>query len=97
MIKHKYKKIDCSTNIIITLKNNNFTEFKPKRTSYKKIEPIHVKMFDRNKNSKVLSRNDRLDLFLEGDQVKESKKVSSKSLLTHKKGDTNSLANKYES
>ena len=55
-------------------------------------------MFDRNKNSKVLSRNDRLDLFLEGDQVKETKKISAKSLLTtSKKKDVNLLSNKYES
>lgn len=33
----------------------------------KKVEPLHIKIFDRpKKTQRILSRNDRMDLFLEG-------------------------------
>lgn len=44
------------------------------------MEPLHIKIFDRQKkNQRILSRNDRMDLFLEGENFSETKQLSSKS------------------
>ncbi len=75
MKKIKYRDFDYSTNIIITTKVGNYTAYKGGRvptikSSIKKMEPINIKIFDNpKKNNRILSKNDRVDLYLEGDQV----------------------------
>ena len=54
------------------------------KASFKKIDPLHLKFYDRGKkNPKVFSKNDRIDLYLEGNEVPEARKVSSKSLISN--------------
>lgn len=70
-INTKYRTFDYSTNIITAnYANNSYAPYKNNKfgydkSSYKKIESLNVKMYDRNRrNQKILSRNDRIDLFL---------------------------------
>lgn len=81
MMNTKYRNYDYSTNIIISAKIGAYTPYKgykiaqANNTSYKKMETANAKIFDRSKkNQRILSRNDRIDLFLEGGQVAESRK-----------------------
>lgn len=70
MKKIKYRDFDYSTNIIITSKINNYTAYRGAKapaikSSFKKMDPINVKLFDKmQKNNKILSKNDRFDLYL---------------------------------
>lgn len=76
----RFRSTDPATNIVITSKLSAYTPYKGYKlahtnTSFKKIEPPNIKMFDRLKrNQKILSRNDRIDLFLEGGKVSESRR-----------------------
>lgn len=70
MNREKYQLFDRSTNIIIASKTGTYTPYKATRfplnkSSYKRIDPINIKLFDKPKRpQKILSRNDRIDLYL---------------------------------
>ena len=73
-MNNKFRMNDYSTNIIISTKIGSYTPYKGYKMSqanpsFKKIEPSNVKIFERKKNQRILSRNDRIDLFLEGGHV----------------------------
>lgn len=69
----KYRTYDYSTNIILNSKLTTYGQYRGLKSnsthnsSNKKIESLNIKIFDRNKrHPRILSRNDRVDLFLEG-------------------------------
>lgn len=68
----KYRTYDYSTNIILNSKLTTQAQYRGLKSnnnnsSYKKMESLNIKIFDRLKrNPRILSRNDRVDLFLEG-------------------------------
>jgi hypothetical protein len=66
----KYRNYDQSTNIILSTKLalcRQYGGFKLRNSnnSSKKVESLNIKIFDRNKRyQRILSRNERMDLFL---------------------------------
>ena len=70
MNKKKYRDFDYLANIIISSKIKNYntinkTKLNLTRPSFKKMELINIKIFDKNQNNnKSFNTNDRVDLYL---------------------------------
>lgn len=84
MVSGKYHGYDYSTNIILSTKLAACGQYRGYKVrnggnSYKKVESLNIKVFERNKRyQKILSRNDRMDLFLEGGNFSEGRRLETK-------------------
>jgi len=68
----KSRTSENSRNLILNMKLSTYGAYKGLNSnnndgSFKKMESLNLKIFDRaRKKPRILSRNDRMDLFLEG-------------------------------
>ena len=85
---------EYSNNMIVTAKLGKYIPYRSirfpnQKSSLKKIDPIHIKAAEQfKKNKRILSKNDRLDLFLEGGQVSEKKITSHQDTIINRKNRT---------
>jgi hypothetical protein len=79
-MSYKSRNSDYSTNVILTKlavcgQYGSF-RFRGNNGSSKKVESLNIKIFDRNKRyQRILSKNERMDLFLEGGNFTESRRM----------------------